>query len=179
MVHCCLSYSLKSVVERLHGPALAARRARIGAAERKTYSVVLTQSQLGMLPLTEPAARLLAELAVFFPRLANLGWKELAAAWVLVFFFFFFVCVICASGRAGPSWIGEQISREWHDLLADPDRSLDIWERFFWDRMLRQLAGLPSLIVQIFIFSFAFFFVLFLALQYLIQRRNDRAAGLR
>jgi hypothetical protein len=109
MLHCCLSYSLKSVVERLHGPALAARRARIGATERMTYSVALTQSQLRIPLLTEPAVRLLAELAVFFPRLANLGWRELLYAWLLLF-------VVCFCGI---QWlVANELSLEWNAFLA-------------------------------------------------------------
>jgi hypothetical protein len=110
MVHCCLSYSLKAVVERLHGPALAARRARIGATERKTYSVALTTSQFHIPLLTEPALRLVAELAVFFPRLANLGWRELLYAWLLLFVVCF--CVL--------QWlVANELSLQWDTFLAD------------------------------------------------------------
>ena len=123
MLHCCLSYSLKSVVERLHGPALAARRERIGATERKTFSVALTQPLVqhpALRLLTEPALRLVAELAVFFPRLANLGWRELLYAWLLLF-----VVCFCAI-----QWlVANELSLEWHAFLtnygptdAHPDR---------------------------------------------------------
>ena len=162
MLHCCLSYSLKSVVERLHGPALTARRSRLGAAERKTFSIALTQSQLRMLPLAQPATRLLAELAVFFPRLANLGWKELAAAWFLLF-----IACFCAIQWA--------LANELSTLFSDPAA----YQAAGWDRLHQYSAALPRLIVQIFLTAFVFFFALFLGLQYLTQRRHDQAAGLR
>ena len=165
MRHAALSYSLRAVVERLHGPALAARRTRLGHGERHTYSVTVADSPLYRLPLAEPVvarlAMLHAQLAVFFPRLANLGWRDLAAAW-----FVLFVASFC-----GIQWALATDSAAlayWPVPLASPQAD---GQAAAWDVLQQHAAALPSLVAHVFVISFVFFFCLFLSVQWLMQRR--------
>ena len=151
--HCALSYSLKAVVQRLHGPALAARRSRLGIEERTAFSKEVSQPPAMMTNLVpENVQNMLAfqhaQIVRLLPFLANLRWWHGAAAWFVLFAVAFAV-----------------IQRRMTDELAGVDPSA--YRAAAMEFTSSYMGELPGYFLQVWLVCFVFFLALFLGVNFL------------
>ena len=152
MRHIALSYTLKAVTQRLHGPALAARRERLSIEERHAFSVAVDSGAPG-LPVVGPLLMHTVEVLRAHGMPVNVPWRRFAVVWLFVFAIMFVS-------------IQYTIGRHFEHLPYDPveqhTKTMELIEQHF--------ADLPMHLLNLFLAAFCCFFTLFTSLIFLRQR---------
>lgn len=151
MCHVALSFTLKAVTQRLHGPALAARRKRLGVEERHAFSV--TVAGVPVLPVIGPMWMRTLEVWRAHGLPANLTWRHFVALWTVCFITMFVVI----------QWnIASQLDHLADDPVALQTQSLELIGKF--------LSDLPMHLVYIFVIFFCLFFTMFMTMRMLREQ---------
>ena len=151
MRHVALSFTLKAVAQRLHGPALAVRRQRLGIEERHAFSVEVAPAPA--LPVIGPLWMRTLEVWRAHGLPANLTWRHFAAMWFVCFAAVFVVIQFT---------IASQLGHLAHDPVALQAQTLELIGQHLFD--------LPMHLVYMFVVCFCGFFTLFMTIHILRQR---------
>ena len=144
----------RGAAKRLHGPALAARRSRLGIEERTAFAKEVSQppAMMNTLPLPENVANLIAfqhaQVVRFFPFLPNVRWWHLGVVW----FALFVACFAVMKRR-----LGEELAAV--DASVYPEAAMELATSY--------VAELPGYFLQVWLACFVFFLALFLGVNFL------------